>query len=103
VAAVRRAVEQALKWMAPATPVFAAEAAPTETGCDQGFTLYLWEILWFSASRFPTFGDIFVLILHQGECHSRKLPGQDYQRLGCCFTRIAMLFVDPFPSGRPAG
>jgi len=30
VAAVRRAVEQALKWMAPATPVFAAEAAPTE-------------------------------------------------------------------------
>jgi len=26
---------QTLKWMAPATPVFAAKAAPTESGSDQ--------------------------------------------------------------------
>ncbi|MCU0127313.1 hypothetical protein N8H41_25530, partial [Pseudomonas vlassakiae] len=26
----------------------------------------MWEILWFSASQFPAFGDVFVLIFHQG-------------------------------------
>ncbi|WP_158238201.1 hypothetical protein, partial [Pseudomonas sp. 382] len=38
----------------------------------------MWEILWFSASQFPAFGDVFVLIFHQGECHPRELSCQDY-------------------------
>ncbi|NTY95507.1 hypothetical protein FCH83_27170 [Pseudomonas putida] len=29
-------MKQVLKWMAPATPVFAAKAAPTKMACDLG-------------------------------------------------------------------
>ncbi|MEC4560677.1 hypothetical protein, partial [Pseudomonas inefficax] len=53
----------------------AGKPAPTGTAHGLSPVDPLWEILWFSASRFDAFGGVFVLIFHQSECHPCQLPG----------------------------
>ncbi|MBS5849312.1 MAG: hypothetical protein KID08_26880, partial [Pseudomonas putida] len=54
------------------TGFFAGMPTPTGIAPRLRAAEILWEILWFSASRFPTFAGVFVLIFHQGECHPRE-------------------------------
>ncbi|MEN5144324.1 hypothetical protein, partial [Pseudomonas juntendi] len=55
---------------------FAGSPAPKGLMHGSRAAKSLWEILWFSASQFPAFGDVFALISHQGECDASELASQ---------------------------